>query len=757
MYECLDQGAEEALGRLEQLESVKVFERVRRNLNDLYIRRALPSVKAAAGADLTDEQAEAIATDEDVTLVLAGAGTGKTKVIVGKVAHLIRNKGVHPSTILVLAYNTDAAAEIRSRLSGDLSEARVSTFNALGYGVIGECEGKKPAISKLAEDDKSLFSTIDDFLIRIVLDFTQPKVIKDFILHNGQIFRTPFDFKSPDEYRRYVNGVELRTLSGVLVKSHAELEIANYLTEHGVDFIYEFTYQEDTSTSQRRQYKPDFYLPEFDTYIEHFALDEGGRPPPGWKGYEKDARWKRALHERLGTRLLETYSWQYAKGTLLSGLRTKLENLGVTFERIPEEDLVNKLREYLKFSRLSRLLGTFLNHVKTGDLQPKDLKARARELSTQEPNSRNGRRDATFLEVFKKVRAQYENRLKADDEIDFHDQINLATRHLGNGTWESPYKYVLVDEFQDISKGRMRLLQNLKGPDAAYFLVGDDWQSIYRFAGSEVGLVRNCGRYLGFVEERTLTQTYRFNKGILHPTTSFIKRNPEQTPRVLKSASSVEDGGMTIVACKQHEVGLRWALKDINAKSEGIHPSASILVLGRYNSSRPALSKGRANIKFSTVHRAKGREADFAIIVDLKDGRRGFPSKIEDDPVLDLVLPPEYGAAFPFAEERRLLYVAMTRARIGAYLIADSVHPSIFIEELQKHDDLPQVGAFAQKCPRCGVGTLVKREGPYSVFMGCTEYGSEPSCRYKEEVDSEIDVNSDEDFWNRLLSDDRLQ
>ena len=515
-----------------------------------------------------------------------------------------------------------------------------------------------------------------------------------------------------------------------------------------------FSSPEDTSTSQRRQYRPDFYLPDYDIYIEHFALDEEGRPPPGWKGYEQDAKWKRALHERFGTRLLETYSWQYAKGTLLSGLRTKLESLGVTFERIPKEDLVNKLRECLKFSRLSRLLGTFLNHVKTGDLQPKDLKARARELSTQDPDSRNGRRDETFLEVFEKVRAQYENRLKADDEIDFHDQINLATRHLGMVYGNRPTSTCLLMNFRDISKGRMRLLQNLKGPDVAYFLVGDDWQSIYRFAGSEVGLVRNCGRYLGFVEERTLTQTYRFNKGILHPTTSFIKRNPEQTPRVLRSASSVEDGGMTVVACKQHEVGLRWALKDINSKSEGIHPRASILVLGRYNSSRPALSKGRAHIEFSTVHRSKGREADFAIIVDLKDSRRGFPSKIEDDPVLDLVLPPEYGAAFPFAEERRLLYVAMTRARIGAYLITDSVHPSIFIEELQKHDDLPQVGAFALKCPRCKVGVLVKRNGPYSTFVGCTEYFADPSCIYKRPIQVDLDDASDEDFWRRFSYED---
>ena len=103
--ERLDHRASEVLARLDLLKFSEAFEKERKRLNGIYIKIRIPSVKAAAGADLTDEQAEAIATDEDVTLVLAGAGTGKTKVVVGKVAHLVRNKGVHPSTILVLAYN----------------------------------------------------------------------------------------------------------------------------------------------------------------------------------------------------------------------------------------------------------------------------------------------------------------------------------------------------------------------------------------------------------------------------------------------------------------------------------------------------------------------------------------------------------------------------------------------------------------------------------------------------------------------------
>ena len=185
-------------------------------------------------------------------------------------------------------------------------------------------------------------------------------------------------------------------------------------------------------------------------------------------------------------------------------------------------------------------------------------------------------------------------------------------------------------------------------------------------------------------------------------------------------------------------------MQDIETKTKS--KSHSVLVLGRYKSARNALPKDRRAFKslqmeFRTVHSAKGSEADYVIVVDLKDDDRwGFPSKIEDDPLLEIVLPPVFGTAYPFAEERRLFYVAITRAKIGTYLVTDAEHPSAFVEELQKYDHLPQVGAFAPKCPRCDVGVLVVRKGPFSLFMGCTEYGSEPSCRYTKDIDIDPDA-----------------
>ena len=732
IQERLDREAGEAVGRLAPLESVEGFEAARRRANSLFTTKNIPTAQAAAletlRSPLTNEQAEAVATDEDATLVLAGAGTGKTSVIVGKVANLVRNHDVSPDEVLILAYNRKAADEIRGRLNGDLSAAHVHTFHSFGRRVIAESE-TAPTISKLADDDLALKRAVDNIIGELLNDPEQSKAVIDFIVYHHAPYRSAFDFDTHDEYEVYVRGVELRTLSGDLVKSFEELEIANYLTEHGVEFRYEEPYEMQTATKRYRQYQPDFFLPGPGIYIEHFALDQKGRPPPGWRGYAEGVEWKRRIHNQRASTLVETYSWQHRQGVLLETLRRRLEEDGVRFAQVPRQTLVRQLAQE-QTSWLAGLLATFLNHVKSGGLSSDKLRDRARE-------SGDRRRNQSFLDVFDQVRTRYQKLLADEKALDFHDLINLAAGHIRESRWNPRYRYVLVDEFQDISAGRMALLQTLRGQDVAYFLVGDDWQSIYRFAGSDVGLLRNCGALLGHVEGRTLSQTFRFADGILDPSTSFVKRNPEQSQRPMLTASGADDEGVAILADSSPAGGAARALQDIEVKARG--QPRTVLVLGRYRQRRgglptPSLS-GTLRVEFSTVHGAKGREADYVIVLDLNEGRWGFPSKVEDDPLLELVLPPISGGAYPFAEERRLLYVAMTRARIGAYLVTDPVRPSTFVTELlRESDEVRQIGELAPECPRCRRGVLQVINGRLGPFWGCTEYRSKPSCRYKKDI-----------------------
>ena len=655
--------------------------------------------------------------------MLAGAGTGKTAVITAKVAHLVRNQGVPPHEILVLAFNRKAAEEIRERLPDDLAGAHVATFHAFGRRVIADVE-VAPSMSKLAEDEARLIAVIDRILVELVSDPRQSRAVTNFITSLRADYRSQFDFATPGEYYDHVRRSELRTLTGDLVKSFEELEIANFLTLNGVGFTYEARYEVDSATSWNRQYQPDFYLPDHGIYIEHFALDRQGRPPPEWTGYAEGVEWKRGIHAQYGTRLIETYSWQQREGVLRETLRAQLEEAGVRFERVSLRTLLERLGRWL-ISWLAQLLATFLNHVKTSGLSDGALRARAHATDDR------GRSDA-FLDVFEQVRSRYEELL--GDEKDFHDLINHAAAHIRAGRWTSPYRYVLVDEFQDISAGRMALLQALKRPGVAYFLVGDDWQSIYRFAGSDIGLVRDCGRYLGHVRERSLSRTFRFARGIQEPSTAFVVRNPAQTQRTLRPADGVRDEGVTVIASDDAARGLQTALHDMETIEGSDGPPISVLVLGRYRGSRGALPRprrGRLRIEFSTVHAAKGREADYVVVLDLRDARRGFPSQHEDDPLLGLVLPPPPGGSYPHAEERRVFYVALTRARRGTYLVADQLRPSAFVDELLRTSPgLRRLGEFRRDstppCPRCRTGRLdLSRSGR---SMNCLNF---PFCRYR--------------------------
>ena len=709
----------EALNRLAPYEFIEKLDAARERANSAYIRAQVPTVRRASLPNpVSEEQAEAIATDEDVTLALAGAGTGKTGVIVGKAAHLVRNEAVLTSEILVLTYNKDAAKNIRDRLRDDLTEVAVNTFHAFGSGVIADVEGRKPTISTLAEDEVTLVEAVEDTIREMLQDPAQSRPLVDFIASFLTPYRPAHDFETLAEYKAYVYNVDRLTLKGHHVKSIEELEIANFLTMQGIEYEYERRYQEQLATREFSQYRPDFYLPEHDIYIEHFALDERERPPPGWPNYVKGVKWKRDTHRKYSTNLIETFSWQRKKGELLETLQARLEREGVEFRPVPVEELVKKLAERpQRISRLAGLLKTFLDHVKTSGLTYELLCNRVRG---------DRRRSELFLEVFRLVNERYEQLLLEEGALDFHDLINRAAGYIREGRWESPYRYVLVDEFQDISAGRMALLQALRQENKAYFLVGDDWQSIYRFAGSDVGLVRNCGEWLGHVKERSLSQTFRFGKGIGDPSTDFVRRNPEQTQRELlpRPKNGSADEGITVVA----DGDPRRAIEEIASRAGG--KDLPVLVLGRYNDSEKELPQElHRRFIFRTVHKAKGLQAEFAVVLGLKDERKGFPSQIEDDPLLELVLPSKDEGAYPFAEERRLFYVAMTRAKRGVYLVTDPKRPSAFVRELlQNFPDLRQLGEFPPPdppCPRCHSGQLILSQS--SKNLRCS---NDPYCQH---------------------------
>ena len=757
-----------AFDRLWPLRSEAGFDAARRAANDRFVATQREAVRTAAH-DLehppTDEQADAIATDEHATLVLAGAGTGKTAVITGKVAHLVRNEGAAPEEILVLAFNRKAAAEIRERLPADLKGAEVRTFHSFGLSVLRR-SGGSPVVSQLAERSELLEQLVDDGVRRLVSQGLAPLI--DFVTCQN-VSVSPFDFPDATAYNSFLRRCRLRPLGGGYgVRSLEELEIANFLWLHGIEYEYGPTIRWRSGWGPGRERKScrlDFFLPRYNVYIEHFELNSDNRIPQHPDGLAQAISLKHEAIGRLphGTRVIETYSSMCQNQQLGDCLKEALSRSGVELHRLPNDTLI----EHLPRTGLggpfvvTKLLTTLLHHARTAHLKADDLWERASAFPAP-------LRTAPFLHVFESLQDHYEQHLAAENAIDFHDMINRAASTIREERWRPQYRYVLVDEFQDISAGRMALLEALRGPDVAFFVVGDDWQSIYRFAGSDVGLVPNCREHLGHVCRRELSATFRYGEGILGPTAAFVQRNPEQTQRALSTRSNAADEGITVVAGNEQADGLEAALRDISVRQERqseedrdagrLAPNeppaldernqpraaaaVTVLVLGRYRDSEGVFDKAVDTIRtgndnaqatgddlkmeFSTVHRAKGLEADYAIVLDLRHDRRGFPSQIEDDPLMDLVLPAGRNAV-PYAEERRLFYVATTRARRGTYLIADAQQPSEFVVELlQSHPKLRQIGRLrlepAPRCPRCEGSLVPSRSGKN---LRCTYF---PTC-----------------------------
>jgi DNA helicase-4 len=320
------------------------------------------------------------------------------------------------------------------------------------------------------------------------------------------------------------------------------------------------------------------------------------------------------------------------------------------------------------------------------------------------------------LAIFEAIFEAYQRRLGA--RIDFEDMITRATDHVEAGRFSSPYRHILVDEVQDLSAGRAALLLALKAqhPDARIFAVGDDWQSIYRFTGADLHFMRNFGALFGGTFAGStglhstvdLGRTFRSVDKIALPARSFVLKNPAQIPKRMVPAGTVDGPAIRIVDATPSEAGavLKSLLQDIARSTAG---KTSVLLLGRYHFVCPdtladlARSHSNVSLRFMTVHASKGLEADHVIVLGARAGRLGFPSEIMDDPLLELVLPePE---PFDHAEERRLFYVALTRARTSVAILTDRNRPSAFVRELltDHMDEVVESGAVGVAAHRCRV------------------------------------------------------
>ncbi len=688
---------------------------------------------------LTEEQRRAVVIDGRRNLVIAAAGSGKTSVIVAKAGWLVRKGYCRPSELLMLAFARDAREELQERIDQRLGarmmgDATVHTFHALGMVIIGEAGRRRPALTTTAENDRALFDLLKGFVTDLLADRQLSEVWCEWFQKGFAPYRSCQEFSNWSEYYDYIRQFDIRSLKGEIVRSFEECEIANFLYLNGIPYTYEAPYEHDLSTSKKRQYKPDFHLPDHNIYIEHFGINESGDTASfvDREQYQRDMDWKREVHAEHGTVLIETFSYEHTKGKLLRNLTGKLAAHGVELSPIPPGEMFNALNEQGRIDPFTRLVATFLQHFKGSRLSFADLVERAEHGHARI-------RAQAFLKLFRPIYARYQEMLKASGEIDFHDMINRATDLVEAGCYRSLFRYILVDEFQDISPSRARLLKALldSSPGTQMFAVGHDWQAIYRFGGSDISVMRDFEEHFGAFERIDLATTFRCADRIATVATNFVLRNAAQLPKTVRAMRRADSPVIHIGVPGEQDLSLLKVSLDRVAEDAGRNQGRSdVLLLSRYRHRRPqhistlARQYPGLRLSWSTIHRSKGLEADYVVVLGLCAGKYGFPAAVADDPLLDLVLAePE---AHPDAEERRLLYVAITRAGRQVFLLAEGGPPSVYVRELLDGGyDVTEFGRTPDAmipCPHCSGGQLRRREsGVGRVFFGCSNF---PLCEY---------------------------
>lgn len=726
--------------------------------NEVFLATEIPKFKEffdeVESNPLTPAQRRSCVVAEDRNLVLAGAGTGKTSTMIGRAGYLLASKRARPDQLLMLAYAKKAAEEMQERQDLclerwlDTCSPTIKTFHALGLQIIGEVEGRRPALSPLAEDTILLGKFISEAIDQFCKEPEYSAMVIRYCGSEKFPYRNPFDFLSMAEYQQYIRTNELRTLKGERVKSFEECVIANFLSANSVEYEYERAYEVDTSGPDYRRYKPDFFLPDSGVYLEHFALDRDGNPPPHFdrEKYLTGIDWKRALHLKHDTKLVETYSYLKREDRLESTIAEILQGVGVELRPKSNEELLEELRSAFEINDLALLLTDYLALFKQSDHDREELLGCAsRDIDSS--------RLLLLLEIFNPILDAYEAELAAAGEIDFADMIHRAKEHVESGLYKSPYIHVLVDEFQDISRARGKLLSALvkQCPETVLFAVGDDWQAIYRFAGSDIGYTREFQKYFGPTATTPLDLTFRFNDKIGNAASQFVLKNPSQIRKEIRSQAKSSLPAISMVRVIRVADGLNIALDAIDNRTHKRQERiTTVLVLSRFHfvvdewrsrtakrsleESYPALS-----IEFMTVHAAKGKEADYVVVLGLGKGRYGFPSEKPTNTLLEFLLPEK--EPFPLSEERRLFYVALTRSRQRVYLAYNPMEASQFVLELLNEDEEYAVcrDEFSSKlvcpelpylpCPKCDTGALVPRTGPYGAFVGCNNF---PYCKHVE-------------------------
>ncbi len=649
------------------------------------------------------EQEMAIESDERIILVLAGAGSGKTKTLIDKIRFFINKKKINPKNILAITFTKDAIGEIQDRLiehsdrtnqyrddlarygkdetrrryierNNVLKSLTVRTFHSLCYSILRENGAGffdnrfriLPERHETGGIDENSFSkeTISSLLRKSIIAACEHEAGFALKLERYLIENNLQKKRVVSAHSREVNQPYL-CLNGTAVRSKSEQKICDWFHMRG----YEIQYEPLEQTSLFR-FSPDFKLNAKDFYIEHKsnlsadlhdklkALRSAGKPV--FVTYEEWMTDSRKIEDELMKILHQAYGGNYS-----------LDYVKVFDNR---------------FRALQDELGRFIKEIK----QAYDL-AKSQNLSIGYVDALKSQlfshaRIKGFYELFPVIWRYYEEIKRRHSVVDFNDLITLAIELLDRDPnirsyYQDRFRCILVDEFQDVNPAQVALLKLLYTDATSLFCVGDDWQSIYGFRGSDVRYIIDFNKHFPGAQTVKLRYNFRSTENIVKVGEGIIKYNKH---RVDKEVQALKKAEQKVVLFKSNSnfdtIGF------INEQlafhfDNGIRPN-DVLILGRRRDHFTPIQQGvkQWRVPFSTIHGAKGREAKVVFVTGLRHGSGGFPDTWLEDSIFQVLKKTDKNILLE--EERRLFYVAITRAKDYLYLLTDNGLESQFIEEL---------------------------------------------------------------------------
>lgn len=749
----------------------ETFETDTKQANERYINQELNDnsdlFDDLDGKSLDSQQREAIVVDEDAVKVIAGAGSGKTFTIQGKVKYLTEKRDVDPSEILAISFSNASVDDLKERIAEPID---IKTFHKVGKDILTQYnQYSRPDTSALKRIIKRYLTKkalknedISKKLIEFFSFYINVPPSDDDIKYEGDLldWQEGVDFST---LKRRFKNKQRETLNNEIVRSYEELYIANFLFIYGIKYTYEKIYSYPNKNFERefnkfkeflfsfneeipdelknditrdlliltdifeeyeiKDYLPDFYLDDYNIYIEHFGLNRncenhliGGKSS---EEYVKEMEWKRKVHKKYGTTLIETFSYYQSENRLLTRLAEKLQAQGVEFNEIDYREVYRILLEnktIKEWEDFIVLLKTFIELFKGNNYDETKFKEFYDYVGGLK-DSFSKDRTIAFLKIVEEIYNDYEAYLLKIKKIDFNDMINKASDCIVKNGLDLPYKYIIVDEYQDTSFTRYNLLRNIcDSIGAKIMVVGDDWQSIYSFSGCDVNIFTKFDNFFDVCETRYIEKTYRNSQQLIDASSNFVMKNPDQTRKELKSSKSLKCPIKLVNFDNDFDEILKFELIIKNIINQSAFKNKKILILGRNNKDIFNLLKNfnveneygkrkfeilgdedklrrnkfvkivyrespDVNIEYRTVHQSKGLECDNVILINLKNWKAGFPNKMVDDPVLNFVK--RNGDSFSYAEERRLFYVALTRTKNNVYLLSPYFKSSVFVQELK--------------------------------------------------------------------------